>query len=80
MKCTACDEDCEATFVCDVCHIKKQVCASLPGGFTDKARTTCVTCYEEDNIDFYELLRIRRREYEAKNRARRLHRRTLNDE
>ena len=63
-KCTACEEDCDATFICSKCHSVRFVCSSLPGGFTSRARNVCVICYEEQQLTPTELIAIRRREYD----------------
>ena len=68
--CSACDEDCQATFVCSSCHRTMQVCTCKPGGFTSPTTDLCVTCYEEEQIPPAILHVIRRREYDQKNYAR----------
>ena len=70
-KCSACEEDCRLTFQCHQCGVTKQVCSSLPGGFTSSASNVCVTCYENQQIVPGLLYVMRRREYEQKNRAHR---------
>ena len=72
-KCSACEEDCRLTFQCHQCGVTKQVCSSLPGGFTSSASNVCVTCYEEEQIDPTVLHTIRRHEYYQKNYARKNH-------
>ncbi len=42
--CTACDLDCEATFVCVVCRERKNVCSCKVGGF-DAKEDICSTCH-----------------------------------
>jgi hypothetical protein len=48
-KCTACEEDCQATFVCISCGDEKRVCSHLVGGF-GSTRKLCDLCLDEDNL------------------------------
>ena len=68
--CSACEEDCQATFVCSSCHHTRRVCTCKPGGFTSSTNDLCVTCYENQEIDESVLAVMRRREYDQKNYAR----------
>jgi hypothetical protein len=42
--CTACEEDCEKTYVCGICGEEKNLCATMVGGF-ERPTGICTRCF-----------------------------------
>ena len=60
--CTACSQDCGETFVCNACHLRKNTCYNLVGGFAASERI-CSSCYNQLHLPRHLYERLMRREH-----------------